>query len=293
MKQLTCEMCGCTDLLKQDGVFVCQSCGCKYSVEEARKMMIEGTVDVSGSTIKVDNSDFVQKYLANARRAKEKTDWEEVEKYYNMVEQYEPQNIEAIFYSAYGKVMLSLTDADRFKRQQKFDVFGKSISIIDDHYDVQKKHELIPIIKAMSNDLISLTQSNYVYNYSTNTNDAHYTKDMMLAVELKFVESIENIVQKDADVEIYTVLRIHYERLIKKDGLMERIKEELIEKLEKCYEEINQLDPSYLPEVNFVKNYRYEKEQNDEITAKLAIIGTVSIIILGGLGLALLLILGS
>ena len=29
MKQLTCEMCGSTDLMKQDGVFVCQSCGCK------------------------------------------------------------------------------------------------------------------------------------------------------------------------------------------------------------------------------------------------------------------------
>ena len=38
MKQLTCEMCGSTDLLKQDGVFVCQTCGTKYSVEEAKKM---------------------------------------------------------------------------------------------------------------------------------------------------------------------------------------------------------------------------------------------------------------
>ena len=56
MKQLTCEMCGGTDLIKQDGVFVCQSCGCKYSVEEAKKMMIEGNVDVSGSTVKIDNS---------------------------------------------------------------------------------------------------------------------------------------------------------------------------------------------------------------------------------------------
>lgn len=37
MKQLTCEMCGSTKLIKQDGVFVCQSCGCQYSVEEARK----------------------------------------------------------------------------------------------------------------------------------------------------------------------------------------------------------------------------------------------------------------
>lgn len=34
MKQLTCEMCGGTDLMKQDGAFVCQNCGMKYSLEE-------------------------------------------------------------------------------------------------------------------------------------------------------------------------------------------------------------------------------------------------------------------
>ena len=28
MKQITCEMCGSTDFMKQDGFFVCQSCGC-------------------------------------------------------------------------------------------------------------------------------------------------------------------------------------------------------------------------------------------------------------------------
>ena len=39
MKQMTCERCGSTDLVKQDGMFVCQSCGCKYTVEEARKLM--------------------------------------------------------------------------------------------------------------------------------------------------------------------------------------------------------------------------------------------------------------
>lgn len=55
MKQLVCEMCGSTDLIKQDGVFVCQICGCKYSVEEAKKMMVEGTVEVQG-TVSLDKS---------------------------------------------------------------------------------------------------------------------------------------------------------------------------------------------------------------------------------------------
>ena len=41
MKQLTCEMCGSTDMIKQDGIFVCQVCGCKYTVEEAKKILFE------------------------------------------------------------------------------------------------------------------------------------------------------------------------------------------------------------------------------------------------------------
>lgn len=64
MKQLVCEMCGSTDLIKQDGVFVCQACGCKYSVEEARKMMIEGTVDVSGSTVKIDETEAINEQVS-------------------------------------------------------------------------------------------------------------------------------------------------------------------------------------------------------------------------------------
>lgn len=68
MKQLTCEMCGSTDLMKQDGVFVCQTCGCKYSVEEAKKMMVEGTVQIVG-TVKIDDSDSYDKYVELARDA--------------------------------------------------------------------------------------------------------------------------------------------------------------------------------------------------------------------------------
>ena len=34
-------MCESTDFIKEDGLFVCQGCGCKYSLEEAKKMMKE------------------------------------------------------------------------------------------------------------------------------------------------------------------------------------------------------------------------------------------------------------
>ena len=144
MKQLTCEMCGGTDLMKQDGAFVCQNCGMKYSVEEAKKMMIEGTVDVQG-TVKVDNSAFVERYLQNARRAKQKEDWPETEKYYNMVEQNDPTNIEAIFYSTFARVKQALLEAEtRDKRQSVFKILEKSVSVIDDNYDnTNEEHQKI------------------------------------------------------------------------------------------------------------------------------------------------------
>lgn len=135
MKQLTCEMCGGTDLIKDGGVFVCQTCGCKYTIEEAKRMMIEGTVDVQG-TVKVDNTAFVEKYLNNARRALSKKDWEEVEKYYNMVEQNVPDNIEAVFFSSFGKLMsLMAVGGTTQNLDQRESVLINSMSVINDYFE--------------------------------------------------------------------------------------------------------------------------------------------------------------
>lgn len=88
MKQLACEMCGSTDLVKQDGIFVCQTCGCKYSIEEARKMMVEGTV-------RVDNTHMIANYLEMAQAAKDAGNNQEAESYCNKVIEIEPTNYKA------------------------------------------------------------------------------------------------------------------------------------------------------------------------------------------------------
>jgi uncharacterized Zn finger protein (UPF0148 family) len=202
MKQLVCEMCGGTDLVKDGGVFVCQTCGCKYTVEEAKKMMIEGTVDVQG-TVKVDNSAFVEKYLANARRAKEKEDWEETEKYYNMVEQNDPDNIEAIFYSSYGKAKQTLTDGDIYKRQATFKVLKNCISVIDDHYKEERREENKEAIISMGIDLGKMIMSDFVftewkngYGIVTKTNKGE-TYVLFASLLDGFKESIDNIQKID------------------------------------------------------------------------------------------------
>lgn len=94
MKQLTCEMCGSTDLLKQDGVFVCQSCGCKYSVEEAKKMMVEGTVEVSG-TVKVDDTAKIENYLELSNTAYNAGNGQSAFDYANKALEIAPRNSKA------------------------------------------------------------------------------------------------------------------------------------------------------------------------------------------------------
>lgn len=104
MKALTCEMCGSTDLIKDGGVFVCQSCGTKYTVEEAKKMMVEGTVDVKG-TVKIDTSSELNNLYEIARRAKDSDNSEQAEKYYDQILVKDPSSWEANFYVVYFKAM--------------------------------------------------------------------------------------------------------------------------------------------------------------------------------------------
>lgn len=79
---MVCEMCGGTDLIKKNGVFVCQSCGTKYSVEDARKMMIEGTVEVTG-TVKVDSSNNLHNYVQLAERSLKALNYDEAVEFCN------------------------------------------------------------------------------------------------------------------------------------------------------------------------------------------------------------------
>ncbi len=206
MKQLTCEMCGGVDLIKSDGYFVCQHCGTKYTVEEAKKMMIEGTVDVQG-TVKVDNSAFVEKYLANARRAYDKEDWEEVEKYYNLVEQNAPNNMEAVFFSAFGKTMLSLTDSDYYKRQQKFTVLNKSISVINDYYEVTNEDKEA-VLNKIATAIVKMFSVTYVYNTQAGSavgGDA-WQKNLMNTTKNAVVIELKQIAEKHNDAYIQELI---------------------------------------------------------------------------------------
>lgn len=108
MRQLTCELCGGTDLVKQDGVFVCQTCGCKYSVEEARKMMMgDGAAPAApaapaaapapapAAPAQPDHSVVIDSYLMMAKNALEASNYAEAESYANKIIELEPRHSRA------------------------------------------------------------------------------------------------------------------------------------------------------------------------------------------------------
>ena len=158
MKALQCEMCGSQDLVKDGGVFVCQSCGTKYSVEEAKKMMVEGTVDVKGS-VKVDTSDELKNLYEIARRAKEANNSANAAKYYDMILVKDQRSWEANFYVTYFNAM-SCKIAEIWTEASNVEGNIKTVLELIKK-KITDKDELKKILTEVSNKLIEIGQMFY------------------------------------------------------------------------------------------------------------------------------------
>lgn len=111
MKQLTCEMCGGTIKFKQDATIgVCDSCGSKYTIEEAKKIMEESIIKknspVKGvakenNTNKNSLSNQVENLYAMARNAKDEDNPEMAVEFYRSLTIQDRYNWEPLFYYSY------------------------------------------------------------------------------------------------------------------------------------------------------------------------------------------------
>lgn len=162
MKALQCEMCGSQDLVKDGGVFVCQSCGTKYTVEEAKKMMVEGTVDVKG-TVKVDTSDELKNLYEIARRAKNSNNSESAVKYYDMILVKDPKSWEANFYVPYFSAMNCKIAEISTVAERVYNNHVTTIDIIKENLSGDDYSKAIEEVISKSIDL-----SNMLFNASIN-----------------------------------------------------------------------------------------------------------------------------
>ena len=231
MKQLTCEMCGSTDLLKQDGVFVCQSCGCKYSVEEAKKLMVEGVVEVTG-IVKVDQSDELKNLYEVARRNRKDGNNEVASRYYDMILSKDPSSWEANYYSVYCKSFGCTIANIQSAATSLANCFGSVLSLV-------KNAETEDIIEERITEIVdtSVKAAQMYANAALNSFKA-INKDSRPNFASDFYERTK------ASTNIYYVLGIE---ITKRFGEYEWIYKKAIELYEYAYSYIDSLCQLFYP----------------------------------------------
>lgn len=144
MQAMKCEICGSNDIVKQEGIYVCQHCGTKYTVEEAKKLI---------GTVKIDKTDENEKYLVLAQRARNEDNAENAIKYYCLVAENDPNNWEAAFFVPY------------YQCKNKQDPTGKAfansitttLTLIHDNVDKQDQSKAVSLVidrtKKLASDL--------------------------------------------------------------------------------------------------------------------------------------------
>lgn len=179
MKQLTCEMCGSTDLLKQDGAFVCQSCGTKYSIEEAKKMMVEGTVEVTG-TVKVDSSDKISNFLMMAKNAYDANNLQEAENYCNKIIEIEPNHYEAWFIK--GKAAGWQSTMAKNRIEESLNCFIKAVENAPEDKAKETKDNACKEFKNLAVAMVNLSCSHY--EKSATESNAKTIKSLAVLVQI-------------------------------------------------------------------------------------------------------------
>lgn len=140
MKRLTCEMCGSTDLIKQDGVFVCQTCGTKYSIEEAKKMMVE----VDGA-VEVENTARLENLLNLANSSFESKNYARAEEFCNQVIAIDGKNYEA--WKMKGEAINYQITSKNQRILEVYNCIMTSYRVLPDEEKEVKKYEIISSLK--------------------------------------------------------------------------------------------------------------------------------------------------
>lgn len=254
MKSLTCEMCGSQNVLKEDGVFVCQACGTKYSVEEAKKMMIEGTVEVQG-TVKVDKTKVTENNLTSARQSLAIKDWSAAKNFYSLVRQDNPDNIEAFVYNSYCQAMESLRVNAIYERQSIFETLKNSLFIFCIEYIIDNIHEYLLI--RISEDILELVNTSFVYTSHTingieTSNDSKETTTLFCDILAAYALSSVNYIAKKYESEnpqmvcyIHTSAIILYETLLKL-GCLGKDVAKIQDKIMESHRKIASIDSSHI-----------------------------------------------
>lgn len=163
MKAISCEMCG-DNLIKKGDVYECQSCGTKYTAEEAKKLLVE-----------IDNTDRVKRLYKLARTARDDNNIVDAQKYYDEIKVECPEDWEAAFFSLYfrlcqSKVFQIVTVAKTM--QNSLNTIFQLTSAISDKQERVTAVQIISIYTRTLADSLYKTALDHVNEFFSTTNSS-------------------------------------------------------------------------------------------------------------------------
>lgn len=170
MKKIVCELCDGNEFAKVDGMFVCQECGTKYSIEEARSMMCEVVEkDVQESSnifidtfISNSNQQQIYNILILATTAYEAHNYAETENYCNKVIE-----LDVMCYGAWnlkGKAIGWQSKIDNLRIEEAAYSFCKAIDFAPEEKKEELKLQATDELKKLGIALISLRKDRFSVN---------------------------------------------------------------------------------------------------------------------------------
>ena len=262
MKSIVCEMCGSHDVIKKEGMYVCEHCGAKYSVDEAKKLMIEieGPVDVSGSTVKVDTTNELENLYEIARRACDDNNSEKAAKYYDMILVKDPKSWEAQFYSVYYQTMeckIAEIPSASYTLSNSLQNVLKLIKeeTTDQETQIQSISEIFSKCQSITIILFSATWKNYDPN-GYNNNPAYYAEKSkpIVSIFTELRKSIKTNFGDDGKFGYLISEAMKDEIILEKQIAEKSATETDVQRINNLIDEVKKYDTSYSEEkVNLVK----------------------------------------
>lgn len=168
MKKIVCELCECMEFTKEGGMFICNSCGTKYTAEEARGMMREvegaapavtGGAPVGAVPMGNPNQQQLDNILLLASSAYEADNKAEAENYCNQA-----IVLDAMCYKAWmlkGKAVGWQSKIDNLRIEEAAHSFCKAIDFAPEEEKEDIKNQSVEELKRLGLALISLRKNRF------------------------------------------------------------------------------------------------------------------------------------
>lgn len=168
MKRIVCELCEGTEFTKENGMFVCQGCGTKYSAEEARSLMrdVEGDapastgIPVVGVSMVNPNQTQIDNMLLLATNAFEAGNLKEAESYCNQVIALDAMSYKAWFLK--GKAAGWQSTLASLRITEAAHSFGQAIDFAPEEEKEDVKEQTMEELQKLGIACITLRKDKFV-----------------------------------------------------------------------------------------------------------------------------------